>query len=194
MHYFCKKCNGKAVDTIKMMNGLKEKMDNVEKQVSTIASSVKTVEESVAKVTSTVNSIADISSPDFEKKLRNIAREEAYEQTERMSKRCNIVVSGIPEIKHKDEAEKKVKDSMHLNDCTDDFEIAEHILNEIDAETQHIDNVYRVPTTRRDGAPPRKLIITLKTRTAKYEVLRKAGGLREKDDDDAWRKYLSTRT
>ena len=57
MHYFCKKCNNTAVDTIKMMSGLKEKMDSVEKQVSAIAISVKNVEESVTKVTSTVNSV-----------------------------------------------------------------------------------------------------------------------------------------
>ena len=165
-HCFCKKCDEAAIDGLKMMQTLQDKTRCIEEKVDRLEIGVKKIET--------------VQCPELEKRIRNIAREEAHEATGREKKQKNVIISDIPEVTTQSDAEEQIKRDMELPNCENDIEIINCIIKQIGIDADIVQQAFRVPRERQKDSPPRKIVVSLTTRYDKFKVLEKASSLRER--------------
>jgi len=153
LHWFCKGCNSKAIEVLKLVQGLKDQQDKLEEKVN--------------ELTTRVEEIDNIKGSHKER-VCNVVREELYEIREREAKSANVIIRNLEEI----------EEGGRWND---DKELVEHLVhNVLGQKDVEVVSTGRVPENRIDGRN-RLVVVTLGTRTMKVKVLRVAKSLRSND-------------
>ena len=153
LHWFCKTCNSKAIEVLKLVQGLKDQQAKLE--------------EKVEELTTRVEEIDNIKG-NHNERVCIIVREELYEIREREAKSVNVIIRNLEEIEEGGR-------------WKDDKELVEHLVhNVLGQKGVEVVSTGRVPENKIDGRN-RLVVVTLGTRTMKVKVLRVAKSLRSKD-------------
>ena len=182
LHWFCKRCNPKALDVMKLVQGLRDKHDELQTRVEELESKVNTMDDMKGE---------------FKDKVTNVVREEMYEMREKESKENNIVLRNVFELDDPEtvDDEDDEDDGEEADDDTgrdeenrveknegrkwsNESELVNHILqNVLENENIEVTATKRVPNTRREGQN-RMIIVTLRNKQMRDQVLRSAKNLR----------------
>ena len=153
LHWFCKTCNSKAIEVLKLVQGLKDQQAKLE--------------EKVEELTTRVEEIDSIKG-NHKERVCIVVREELCEIREREAKSANVIIRNLEEIKEGGR-------------WKDDKELVEHLVhNVLGQKDVEVVSTGRVPENKIDGRN-RLVVVTLGTRTMKVKVLRVAKSLRSKD-------------
>ena len=145
-HWFCVKCNKKAVDVLKLMQSINEKEKALHERTSAL-------EEKMEKITS-------LKDEEFVTKFRNIICEESHEIKERERKAENITVAGLPEMDPRNDWDRKSINNKALNECENDREMAGELLLKLGFNSNEaIEEVHRAPRDRRENDDRARLLI-----------------------------------
>lgn len=162
VHWFCKGCNNKALDVMKLVQGLKERNDELEAKLE--------------EVSNQVNEIALVKGS-FADKIREISREEVHEAREKELRECNVVISNV---KEPDLGAAGDPDQASLADGRTVDQLIHGVLGASDV---NIVSTTRVPKFKRQGDTyNRKLVVKLGSVNQKHKILRIAKRLRDKED------------
>ena len=158
IHWFCSKCNNKAVDVLKLVNNLKESNEKLQLRVE--------------KVENRLDNIENMKSEPFREEIRKVIRAEVYEAKEKEVKECNLVIKGIYEI---DDVEYE-NDPLGIRGMQSDEQVVDHLLkNVLEVEGVEINRIERIKLPQREGSDKTKIMI-VKTGSfyQKQKVLRNA--------------------
>lgn len=153
VHWFCKTCNNKAIEVMKLVQSLKDKQDAIEKKVDQVEKRV----ESIEKVEGS-----------FKAKVQNVVREEVRETKFRDERISNVVITGMREVAS-DDTEDSDDD---VNDADNDKDRVEALFSDVmKVENVTISEVYRIPSKNEEQ--PRPIVVKMATKVMKEKVLRK---------------------
>lgn len=153
-HWFCLQCNGSAVRTLKLVNGLKERQDAMEEKLKVLDDKVQVLSDKV-----------DANQPQEVPDLQDKISEEVREAMERRGRRLNVVMRNIPE---KGEAD----DAKYVNDL---------FYGPMALENIDITCLERLGERRRNQS--RLLKVSLSTWTMKKKILAAAKKLANEGDE-----------
>ncbi|KAJ8031576.1 LINE-1 type transposase domain-containing protein 1 [Holothuria leucospilota] len=162
IHWFCKSCNSKALDVMKLVQGLKERNEMLEAKLD----EVKGQFEEIALVRGS-----------FAEKIREITREAVQEAKEKELRECNVAISNIKETDH------GAAGDPDQEPVTDNGIVKQLIHNVLGASDVEVVSTTRVPKVKNQGETyNRKLVVKLGSVNQKHKVLRIAKRLRDNDD------------
>jgi hypothetical protein len=78
-HWFCERCNGNAVDTLNLINSMKQKQHEFERRIDV-------VEAAMANL-----------STEVKQEVKQSVHDKVREALESERRRCNVIISGLPE-------------------------------------------------------------------------------------------------
>ena len=171
VRYFCPVCDPKAMDMVQSFSTMKLRQDGFERELE--------------KMKEKLIEMCEMKDVTFATKIKNTAREESYDVSERQQKALNLVISALPEIDDTSDEAKADKERLGLTDCTTEQEIFNKVMENIDgldAENVEVEECSRIPTRRREDGPPRYMLVKLKCPTAKRMILEKSGKTFRKRD------------
>ena len=128
VHWYCKSCNNKALDAMKLIQGFKEKIDVFEARIDSFTSQVENL---------------TLMKGSFAEKLREMINEEVDEIKEKDMRKCNVVLSNIPE---QTEHEDNVETTVNVPDT-----VKELVHSVLRADDIQIISTNRVPSSRKHG-------------------------------------------
>ena len=168
LHWFCHDCDSKAIDMMQSFTQMKTRQDEMESRFEAMEKKL--------------NDMLEMKEATFAKKVKNVAREESFDVSEREKRALNVVINGLPEVEHIRDDEKKAKESMGLMECSDDQEIITVFAEKVGLEPEMIESCTRIPEKRKDDGTPRFLLVKMKSMAVKRQLLDKAKTYRESKD------------
>ena len=153
IHWFCNACNGKAVDVIKLVQGMKERQDQIEERLDTLDEKVDTVLE--------------IKEP-YDKKLRSIIREEFHEEKDKIARKPFLVIKGLQEAENEEGSQEVDKQKVE--------EMMGKILEEEEEQIAKVDRM-----GKRQNGRNRPLRVQLKDPGKRGKILSATKKLRESE-------------
>jgi vacuolar-type H+-ATPase subunit I/STV1 len=174
LHWFCQDCDAKAIDMVQSFTQMKTRQDEMESKMEAMEKKL--------------NDILEMKDDTYAKKVKNIAREESFDISEREKRALNLVISGLPEVEHQNDTEKKAKENMDLVECADDQDIIAVFAEKVGLEADMIETCTRIPEKRREDGPPRYMLVKMKSLGAKRQMLDKARTYRENSESYGYKK------
>lgn len=181
LHWFCRGCNPKALDVMKLVQGLKDKHDELQCKIEQLENKVETIEEVRGK---------------FRERVNDVVREEIYEAKERESRITNVIIKNLEEIEDDviieddkdsdDETEEVETETGNGDDMVpkSDLDQVNHLLKDVlELNDVVVEEVKRVPERKIDGKK-RMIIATMKDKAMRDRVLKSAKKLRQIRDWD----------
>ena len=173
LHWYCKSCNNKALDVMKLIQALKEKIDVFEARIDSFTSQVENL---------------TLMKGSFTVKLREIINEEVDEIKEKDMRKCNVVLSNHIKSNHipeQTEHEDNVETTVNVT-----YAAKELIHNVLGADDIQIIFANRVPSSRKYGwsnTSNRKIMVKLDSLNQRSKLLRIAKMLRH---EERWNKVF----
>ena len=172
LHWFCKACNSKAIEVLKLVQGIKDRQDDLDTKFTELSKQV--------------DDMAEVKGQ-YGDKVRQVAREEYYEAKQREERIANIVIRNAKEIENElgqDRDEDETDDDEDEHNAWTTVRIVENIVQTVLGHADvKVVSAKRVPDKKTPGKN-RAIVATLGNRNMKDKVLRVAKQLRDKQ---GWR-------
>lgn len=174
VHWFCKFCDEKAIEVLLLVQGIKEKQDDLEVKYNELSQKVESIENLEGN---------------FNSNIRSVIKEEIYETNEKEKRKSNIIIKNMCELEDggddnddengdidNNKTEKRAKENFGIEYCTTEKEIAEHVVkNVLKVKDVKILQAERIEV---NGSRRRPLRVRLEGKEQKFKVLNKSKQLR----------------
>lgn len=169
IHWFCKTCDGKAIDVLLLVQSIKEKQDSLEEKFNELNVKVQNIEKIEGH---------------FSTSIREVVREEMYEANEKEKRKCNVIIKNLNELvddssdgdSETKEEEEKCKEARGIKGCVSDKEIAEHVIQNV-LQLKEI-NVVQAERIDSRWSNRRPLRVRLEKKEHKFKILNKSKQLK----------------
>ena len=167
-HWFCKTCNPKALDVLRVVQTLKDKNDELEARLETVEGKLTSVGEEFKDFKERQEQINIGLAEKVDKKLNESTSESVAEMREREMRKEYLIFFNIPESKKEDSKER----------IRDDMEQLKEILQTVEASDSEPQHLIRLGPK---GTEPRPLKARFKRQEDCWKVLKGTENLRGTD-------------